>query len=265
VAVFVIIMLTPSNVDTNYSVDYTDPATGKSYHLNNVDQLPALKRQLRAEAEQRKEAPGQPNPGGPATAPGSRPAGDVAKDPEAEKGPASAPAPEGTPDSASLPGTRDAEETIEAGGSESFDRQLTVFERADVMQQIKAHKPLTTDQKNLLRSEARWLWRQATKGKGPQPGEDHQVHHLVPLEYAHLLDEYPNLAGNLMLMEQHVHADLHSLMNKEMRGLPVIVDPGKGYKSPNKPGKPPKVIDEKLLRDLRLNIRNDWPGKLMPP
>ncbi|MFD0635082.1 hypothetical protein ACFQ9X_29645 [Catenulispora yoronensis] len=139
-----------------------------------------------------------------------------------------------------------------------------MFERFDIMQQVKNHKPLTAEQKDQLRSEARWMWRQATKGKGPQPGENYQVHHIVPLEYAHLLEEYPNLPGNLMLMDQVSHSRLHTLLNRELRGLPVVVNPGKGYQSPNKPGQSPKAIDPDLLEKMRPEVRKHWPGKPMP-
>jgi len=62
-------------------------------------------------------------------------------------------------------------------------------------------------------------------------------------------------------MEHDVHKELHALLDKKIRGLPIIVNPGKGYKSPNKAGKPPKVINPDFVREIRAigNAFHGWP------
>ncbi|MGW0900371.1 HNH endonuclease signature motif containing protein, partial [Streptomyces goshikiensis] len=76
-------------------------------------------------------------------------------------------------------------------------------------------QPLTGAMKDRLRTDARAWWKRATKGKGLQPGEAFQVHHIVPLEFAHQIPgRYPNDLGNLVLMENVTHNQWHSIVSK---------------------------------------------------
>lgn len=151
-----------------------------------------------------------------------------------------APGPDADPSTKEAPGQVDPEETIEAMPG---DRPLTDTEKAGVLKSIKAGKPLTKDQKDLLRGEARWMWKNNSGGKGPQPGAKHQIHHLIPLQFAHLFPElYPNAPLNLYLMPTQAHIDLHIMLNKEY---------AKGK------------ITKKDLDEQRSIIIKSFPGKFM--
>jgi RHS repeat-associated protein len=212
--VFVDIMTTPMNADTDYTARYTDPETGETKTFATYEQMDQYK--LRRERE-RRDAPG----------PGGKPSeqklpGDPSKqDPKVDPTPAErkdAPAADPAAESKDAPGALDEDDLRETARPD--ERPLTERERAAIMKRLKAEEPLDKEQKGLLRGEARWLWRQKTKGKGDQPGPDHQVHHLIPLEFAHLFPEmYPNSPTNLYLMPTHEHQRLHIQINAALRTM----------------------------------------------
>ncbi len=223
VAVGTIIVATPTNAFDDDEYPYTDPDTGKTMTFKSFEDREIYKEDR---AREKREAPGATDKPKDATLPG---------DP-GKKGPAITPSDPNKKGPAQLPGKDDPTEKKEApgaldpveveAGSYRPDQPLTDPEKAAVMKQLKAGKPLTTEQKGWLRAEARWMWRNMTKGKGPQPkpGEDGwQVHHIIPLEYSHLLPElYPNMPTNLMLIPTQYHIELHTLLNKEIGKIPLI-------------------------------------------
>ncbi|WP_198679196.1 eCIS core domain-containing protein [Thermomonospora amylolytica] len=98
-------------------------------------------------------------------------------------------------------------------------------ERAAIGKHVKEGRKLTPDLKDRLREDARAQWRIATKGIGPQPGEDWQVHHVIPLEFSHLFPEMnPNNPANLVLMKRHAHNQWHAMINEHVRRNGVTVE-----------------------------------------
>ncbi|QXP85277.1 SpvB/TcaC N-terminal domain-containing protein [Methylococcus sp. Mc7] len=105
VAVFLVIMLTPSNAFTDYSVQYTDPDSGKTLKFHDADQLQGY---LNRKAYEKRIAPGAENQPIEKRAPGAPNSGDVVKAPSApDTGPKSAPAAPGKEGPAKLPGKAD--------------------------------------------------------------------------------------------------------------------------------------------------------------
>jgi RHS repeat-associated protein len=248
VGVFLAIMLTPSNAFTDYTATYTDPDTGQTLTFESYDRMNEYKKaqEQRKRQEEERKAPG-PEDKGPVEAPG---------DPS-KKEPAIAPAPPGPPGPFRLPGPPGQDAPREAPGPHQsvdiaefgpMDRPLTDSQKADILKTLKQDKPLSTEQKTLLRSEARWMWHHHTGGKGPQPGAKHQVHHLIPLEFAHLFPElYPNMPKNLYLMPTQAHQDLHTILNKIFKD--IIASGGK--------------ITREILEKIREGILEHWPGRTM--
>ncbi len=95
---------------------------------------------------------------------------------------------------------------------------LTNDERKGLKEILKRGEKLTKYMVDRIRSAARLIWQEKTKGVGNQPGKDFQVHHLIPLEFAHLFPELdPNDPSNLVLMTIEAHAGLHAMINEWMR------------------------------------------------
>ncbi|MFG2710626.1 DUF4157 domain-containing protein [Streptomyces goshikiensis] len=97
---------------------------------------------------------------------------------------------------------------------------LTKEERSLIVEHLGDGRPLTGEMKNRLRTDARDMWKKATNGKGKQPGGTgkYQVHHKVPLEFAHDFPRsFPNDPNNLILMETRAHSEWHTMINAEQR------------------------------------------------
>jgi len=62
---------------------------------------------------------------------------------------------------------------------------------------------LSSDAKKELRNEARNIWQELTGRRARW--DDLQVHHRVPLEYAHLFRANPNRVSNLIGVNERVH------------------------------------------------------------
>jgi RHS repeat-associated protein len=98
---------------------------------------------------------------------------------------------------------------------------LTPEERKGLVEHLRQGNQLTTEMRQRIRSEARWKWQEKTGGKGNQPGKDFQVHHLIPLEFAHLFPELdPNDPSNLVLIGTEAHNRLHGIINEWIRTHP---------------------------------------------
>ncbi|MFD9269528.1 DUF4157 domain-containing protein [Streptomyces goshikiensis] len=96
-----------------------------------------------------------------------------------------------------------------------FTAPLTLAERSMIVEHLFEQQPLTGAMKDRLRTDARAWWKSATQGKGLQPGGAYQIHHIVPLEFAHQIPgRYPNDLGNLVLMENVTHNQWHSIVSK---------------------------------------------------
>lgn len=244
VGLFLEIMLTPSN-DAEYPHynEYVDPDTGETLAFKTYEDRDSYVADRKRQQEEERKAPG-PDDKGPVEAPSPGPdKGPVhAPGPDPSPSPKQAPGPTGEPDKKEAPGPTEPTESIEAMPG---DRPLTDKEKAGVLGSLKAGRSLSPDQKALLRGEARWMWKNQTGGKGKQPGKTHQVHHLIPLEFAHLFPTmYPNLPKNLYLMETQSHSDLHWIMNKWLR---------------ENVGK----VTAEILEGVRKEIIKNWPGKFM--
>jgi hypothetical protein len=125
---------------------------------------------------------------------------------------------------------------------------LSKTERNLVDKQLKAGKLLTTDLKTLLRREARWKWEQAT-GKKPPAGWE--VHHIMPLEFAHLFPNMdPNDPNNLVLIKSLDHQFLHTMMNRWIRE--------QREKAKSKGKDPDKAIRPGQLEMMRKNFLELW-------
>ena len=192
VTVFLWIMLTDSNSDTDYTAHYTDPDTGQELKFRSVDELEGYKNR---KAYEKLHAPGPKTT--PVVAPPPKTDLDEIKEKiDPDKGPVHAPGPKDSADKVEAPATEAEPMPMEA-------RELSKKERSIVDKQLKAGKKLTTDMKTLLRWEARWKWEQATGKKAP---EGWQVHHIIPLEFAHLFPNMdPNDPSNLALIRTQDH------------------------------------------------------------
>ncbi|MCJ1676900.1 DUF4157 domain-containing protein [Streptomyces sp. APSN-46.1] len=92
--------------------------------------------------------------------------------------------------------------------------QLTPVERSLITDHIGERQPLIDAMKNRLREDARVTWKKATQGIGRQPGPDYQVHHIIPLEFAHRFPaRFPNDPRNLVLMKTNAHRWWHTMIN----------------------------------------------------
>ncbi|MFE9794041.1 DUF4157 domain-containing protein [Streptomyces goshikiensis] len=101
-----------------------------------------------------------------------------------------------------------------------FTDPLTLAERSMIVEHLFEQQPLTGAMKDRLRTDARAWWKRATRGNGLQPGGTYQVHHIVPLEFAHQIPgRYPNDVSNLVLMENVTHNQWHSIVSKHQRTL----------------------------------------------
>ncbi|MFG2411286.1 eCIS core domain-containing protein [Streptomyces goshikiensis] len=101
-----------------------------------------------------------------------------------------------------------------------FTAPLTLAERSMIVEHLFEQQPLTGAMKDRLRTDARDMWKKATNGKGKQPGGTgkYQVHHKVPLEFAHDFPRsFPNDPNNLILMETRAHTEWHTMINAEQR------------------------------------------------
>ena len=134
VAVFLLIILTPSNAFTDYSVQYTDPDSGKTMKFHDADQLQGYLN--RKAYEKRIIAPGADNQPTEKQAPGARNSDDAVKAPSAsDTGPISAPAAPGKDGPVKLPGKAEPNDgpLIAAQKSHSGDKvpyTITGTERA---------------------------------------------------------------------------------------------------------------------------------------
>lgn len=238
VVAFVIIMITPMNVSTDYTMEYTDPDSKEKLVFSGEDQLMEHIKRKKLPTEDNKpdkvESPTAPKPHDRVELPTETDKPNVYELPTSRD----------NTESIKVPSEKnDTDETVQA---KSFDTPLNDKERAAVINQLKKGEKLTSSMKEKLRSEARWIWRNDTKGKGAQPDANNQVHHLIPLEFAHLFPEsYPNSPSNLYLMKRQPHEDLHSLINKEVQ-----------YRRKN--GLP---LDRKTFEEVKKNTLEDWPGK----
>jgi hypothetical protein len=98
-------MLTPSNAFTDYSVQYTDPESGKTLKFHDADQLQGY---LNRKAYEKLIAPGAENQPTEKRAPGASSSDDVVKAPSAsDTGPKLAPAASGERGTAKFPGRAD--------------------------------------------------------------------------------------------------------------------------------------------------------------
>jgi RHS repeat-associated protein len=249
IGVFLSIMLASSNAGTNYQVQYTDEDTGQALTFRSLDELEGYKNQKRAakrRQEEERQAPGPADKRGPAQAPGDPSKPGPAVEPDLRLPPAEAPGAERDESVREAPGAADPGEAAELG---PLDRPLTDPEKADVLKTLKKGKPLSKAQKDLLRGEARWMWQQHTKGKGPQPGKKWQLHHLVALEFIHLFkgELYPNAPKNLYLMQTQPHQDLHWIIGKVLRD--IVASGGK--------------ITREILEKISEGTLKHWPGRTM--
>ena len=88
-----------------------------------------------------------------------------------------------------------------------FIPELDQVVNGQVVRTIPTAKPLPTGVKNKLRREARNIWEAANDRK---LSEGEQVHHRVPLEWAHLTpDADPNRLANLREMTVHDHTQVN--------------------------------------------------------
>jgi RHS repeat-associated protein len=232
VLVFVEIMLTPTNKP--HTNTWTDPDTQETHEFSTYEARDAHIKELNKWKEEQRQAPGPDDKKDPVEAPGPQKDPVEAPGPDPQAPPKIAPGPSDAEEKKAPP----AEERDEAIEAMPTDRPLTDPERADVLKTIQGKKQLSTAQRDLLRAEARWMWKNATQGKGPQPGKTHQLHHLIPLEHAHIAGEYPNNPNNLYLMKEAEHTFLHRAMRL--------------YKGP---------ITADVLKKMRENVVEGFKGK----
>ncbi|MGK7864970.1 SpvB/TcaC N-terminal domain-containing protein [Falsiroseomonas sp. E2-1-a4] len=194
--------------------------------------------EARKRAEETRKAPGASGRDGPASAPPPPGPGEPLRDPFTGQ-PATFPGQSGgSVQAPAAPGTADE---IEASG---VARPLTKEEKANIMHTLGAGKKLSTAQKDLLRTEARHLWRTNMPPNGPNPGHEWRLHHIIPLEHAHLVPFMdPSSPSNLVLMKDADHQRLHVLLNE-------------GFKA----GK----TTQKDLMDVYINTQTHWKQHYVP-
>jgi DNA-binding protein Fis len=199
-------MLTASNTNTDYSVRFKDPDTGEEVTLPSADSIPAY--QARKQQEKR-EAPAPAGTPPSAEAPSQRGNDEEIVDSfDRSRQPAQAPGASNPADAVEAPGSDRDPSPIEAA-------PLTAEQRASINRDLWSGARLTPTEKNELRQEARWRFEQAT-GKPIPAGQ--QVHHVIPLEFAHLFrGDDPNDLKNLVLMTEVEHQRLHILLNQFIR------------------------------------------------
>jgi hypothetical protein len=188
--------------------------------------------EARKRAEETRKTPGPSGEDGPASAPPAPGQGEPLRDPFTGQ-PAKFPGQSsGSVQAPGAPGTADE---IEASG---FARPLTKDETADIRRTLGAGAKLSSAQKDLLRTEARHLWRTNMPANGPNPGDEWKLHHIIPLEFALLFPFMdPNSPSNLALMRDSDHQKLHILLNE-------------GFKA----GK----TTQKDLMDVFINTQTHW-------
>jgi hypothetical protein len=204
--VFLTIMLTAANSDTDYSVRFKDPDTGEEVTLSHPDEINAYK--FRKQQEKR-EAPAPAGTPPSAEAPSQRSNDQEIRDIfDRSKQPVQAPGAAHPADAVEAPGSDRDPSPIEAA-------PLTAEQRASIDRHLRSGGRLTTHEKNDLRGDARWKYEQAA-GKPTPAGQ--QVHHVIPLEFAHLFrGDDPNDPKNLVLMTEVEHQRLHILLNQFIR------------------------------------------------
>ena len=108
---------------------------------------------------------------------------------------------------------KDAEE------SSKFDRKgrpLTAAEHEAMLKQMEAGVPLTTEQKTLLRADARHKYFQATGDVLP---EGRVVHHKTNLQDSHQFpNQDPSAPENLAVMDVAPHQQLHEVETSFLKG-----------------------------------------------
>ena len=119
-----------------------------------------------------------------------------------------------------IPGATGGGRTIKiiAKGAEGT-KKLTHVEKA--LLAVDKGEKLSTKMKDVLRAESRTFMKKSSNNflKAVNKGEKLQVHHLIPLEYAHLMGKGfdPNNLYNLFGVDSQTHIELNRFWS-ELRG-----------------------------------------------